>query len=500
MKQAAIPTEEKQEKIRVGTALIKQLSSSFYPHPRMLFDEMTSNARDAMATVVKITILEDRIEIEDNGEGMTSEQLVRFFYISHTDKPQTQKRTKNGITREIIGRFGIGKLSLYQLCIWFEIISWRDGVTSSATFNFKEFEENEFIDDFDLKVSSVKNNVKGSGTRLVLHELKQSVSGMKLKRDLMRTMPLTSDFRIVISGSDLDSPVELRAGDIVQGHKYPINDFVEGVGKVRGDIVYKQSESGDFGIFVRVFGRLVNLDNPRDIVDFPSLVNAQQFHRRIYAELFVNGLNDALLTNRSGFVVNHPAYIAFQAWIKKKLNQCNRIEAKWWTEERDKRVTEILPRAIADVLSRDEKPSKDPDSIRESAVARSGKIVSSQPHTKARKEEMLAEEDAEEPSFDFRGERIKIKVRMIPDGPEAVFDKAKKTIVINSMHPMYTITQSLGRGSGGVLYHSFKTAVLFTSLETSKTIEEFRKKYNELISEGERNLSSMKLGGKKSEK
>ena len=51
----------KEDSIRVGVNLLKQLSTSFYSNSRMIFDELVTNARDAMANVVEISINEESI-------------------------------------------------------------------------------------------------------------------------------------------------------------------------------------------------------------------------------------------------------------------------------------------------------------------------------------------------------------------------------------------------------------------------------------------------------
>src|SRR3989338_6592464 len=86
--------QKMERKIKVGTDLIRQLSTTFYPHTRMIFDEIISNSLDAMSSVVKLDIQTDTITFEDNGEGMTRDQLVKFFYIAHTEKKSGETKTK----------------------------------------------------------------------------------------------------------------------------------------------------------------------------------------------------------------------------------------------------------------------------------------------------------------------------------------------------------------------------------------------------------------------
>ena len=490
---------ENLEKIRVGTALIKQLSTSFYPNPRMIFDEMVSNANDALATVVRLDIGENEIVIEDNGEGMTKEQLIRFFYISYTDKPGApMRKTKEGIKREIIGRFGIGKLSLYQICSWFEITTWKDGIISHAEFSFDDFEKNEFIDDFSLNVSSETTGNKGSGTRLVLHKLKTSISAKNIKRDLTRTMPLRSDFRIIISGIGLDRSVELRSEDVVTGHKYQIDEFVEDVGKIKGVVIYKERTTiEDFGVYIRVFGRLVNMDNPGGIIDITNLSYAQQFQRRIYAEFNVNGLSDALLTNRAGFILNHPVYIKFQDWVKSRLNKLNRIEAERYSKLQEEKEGEMLPKAIADIFPKGKEATAIYSGFKtekkQSSIANLTPLEKSQQDMEDGQIRDVVMQ--KEPCFAFGGKRIRIRIDKILNGPEGVFDRERNVIIINSEHPMYIISRSQGK-TWGVLYHSLKTCILLVALEMSSNLDGFRKMYEELSREST-GVGEIKLRGRR---
>lgn len=156
--------DKKPRTMRVGTQIIRQLSTTFYPNIRMIFDELVSNARDAIATEVKIYIGTDKIMIEDNGYGMSPEELEKFFFISSTDKEPGEIKITGSIKRAIIGKFGIGKLSMYRICNKFEITTWRDGVTSRATFDFSEFESKKFVDEFELDVEEIGQQAKGHGT------------------------------------------------------------------------------------------------------------------------------------------------------------------------------------------------------------------------------------------------------------------------------------------------------------------------------------------------
>jgi len=429
-------------KMRVGTQLIKHLSSTFYPNPLIIFDELLSNARDAMATEVKITITDDEIIVEDNGEGMSPEELVKFFYISYSEKPTAPMRqVSKTLVRQVIGKFGIGKLSLYQICEMFHIYTWKGGTASEAEFNFTQFEKKKFIDDVDLSVKVHKTSTHSNGTKLILEGLKTRVDANDLKRKIVRIMPLTRDFKVIFTAGKFKNLV-LRSEEVLKGNiqsSHEIDEEVRGIGRIKGRLVYKKHETGqDYGVFIRVFGRLVNLESPRDVINFSDLTHARQFAKKIYFELSVDSLNDALQTNRAGFIKTDPRYVTLCNWLKTTLNRYNSNEHDRWKkaqeEGQDKRAEEYITRDFIPV---------------------------------------------------FKNTLPRISIKLEPLGlrqPEGVFNSSTQKIIINSLHPFFTTARAEGK-DWGVWYHSLRVSITLIALESSKTLEEFKDKYNKLVDE-----------------
>lgn len=98
--------------ISVNTRIVRLLSASTYEDFPSAIREIVSNAYDADATRVDITIdLEkDYIEINDNGIGMTPEQFDYYLTIAGT---KYSSRTTQELNRERIGQFGIGFLAIF---------------------------------------------------------------------------------------------------------------------------------------------------------------------------------------------------------------------------------------------------------------------------------------------------------------------------------------------------------------------------------------------------
>jgi hypothetical protein len=99
--------------LTVDKRIVRLLSASTYENFPDAIREMVSNAYDADATEMHITIdlKQDFIEIRDNGNGMTPDEFGFFLRIAG------QKRDKSRISptynRKQIGQFGVGFLAIF---------------------------------------------------------------------------------------------------------------------------------------------------------------------------------------------------------------------------------------------------------------------------------------------------------------------------------------------------------------------------------------------------
>lgn len=109
--------------LAVDKRIVRLLSASTYENFPDAIREMVSNAYDADATEVSITIdlKKDFIEVKDNGNGMTPKEFEFFLRIAG------QKRDKSRVSpvfkRRQIGQFGIGFLAIFPFGEKIEISS-----------------------------------------------------------------------------------------------------------------------------------------------------------------------------------------------------------------------------------------------------------------------------------------------------------------------------------------------------------------------------------------
>lgn|GEM_PF-3220374 len=466
--------------IRVGTRIIKQLSTTFYPNPLIIFDELVSNASDALASVVRIRLEDDTISIEDDGEGMTPDGLVHFFYISHTEKDNRKIRSFKGVKRYIIGKFGIGKISLYQVCKKFNISTWKNGIVSSASFNFEEFDKSEFVDKFKLHVISEKTDKSGSGTTITLLDLnKDALKGidvLAVKRRLVKTMPLIDGFRIVLSGTGVQGEIEVKPEDIVGRirNTYPIDEDVPEVGPVTGKIVFfNKEEPKSYGVNIRIYGRLVNVDSVTGVINFATFTHPRMLYNKIHVSLNADGLNDALQTNRAGFILTHPAYMAFVEWLKRRIVSLLKKEYIVWEGVKEELISKTIPVGVTQAFQ----TSSHLDPIR---PAKSQRTPSRRDITISSQSVIRRDEQKSNLATLIRSGKIEIEVKPLSVlEPEVVFDSRKKVLLINSLNPSYAFAHSQAR-LPGLVYHIFKATAVLIAIESASTVEEFKTKYDEI--------------------
>jgi len=471
------------EKVRVGTRLVQQLSTTFYPHPQIIFDELVSNAHDALASTVRIFLEKDSIIIDDNGEGMTPDGLVHFFYISHTKKNEERVRSFKDVKRIIIGKFGIGKLSIYQICRKFEISTWRDGIESSATFDFDKFETEEFIENFDLEVKSMQTKKLGSGTRIVLLELKTEVTGRLtakiLAKRLSKTMPLDENFKVIVR-DEKSPPITLTKEDIV-GKKikaeYSIEEpSVDGIGRVHGTVMFfKKEDQNNQGVFIRVLGRIVNFDNPKGIINLNNISHPRMFANKIRVDVNADGLDGALLTNRAGFIESDSSYQYFVEWLEKKINSFGELEYKKWQALKADIEKLEIPNAVSEAF--DNSASEIPEFGDDKTTIK--RLMAQQPLSKREKPTSTQSKLATLKSL-IKKKKMKIEMRDLGiDEREAFFDKENGILIVNSTNPSYVFASAHAK-LPGIAYHVFKAAMITIALENSDTLEEFEFLYNAL--------------------
>ena len=155
--------------MRISRLTVDKLGVKLYDRVSAVIAELISNSYDADATEVTVRapmgqylatraggIQSDkgcRIEVEDNGVGMTPEQTQDFFLVVGAERRNDKCRGSNSpiYDRKVMGRKGVGKLAPFGICKVIEVISsGGDRVSQSVDGKVQEgFETSHILLNYD---------------------------------------------------------------------------------------------------------------------------------------------------------------------------------------------------------------------------------------------------------------------------------------------------------------------------------------------------------------
>ncbi|MFI9101683.1 ATP-binding protein [Streptomyces fildesensis] len=194
--------------------VLNHLGINLYSNVPAVLSEIVANAYDADATEVRITIdrVAGRVVISDNGNGMTREEVNgRFLTVGY----RRRDREGGAVTargRRVMGRKGIGKLSLFSIARVIEVETAKgedknalvmrlDGVQRAMT-------EAGGNGEYRPEVRSVESIDFESGTRITLTNLKKGLNNTSgaLRKRLARRFSILGaeeNFHLFIDGVEV---------------------------------------------------------------------------------------------------------------------------------------------------------------------------------------------------------------------------------------------------------------------------------------------------------
>ena len=202
-------TEDMNEyRMTIDLNVLNHLGLGLYSNVPAVLSEAVANAWDADATKVKIAINPNNgtVVIEDNGHGMTVEDAnKKFLTIGYRRRADGGATTPKG--RRVMGRKGIGKLSLFSIAELVEVHSVKDGQRHGFKMDVKKIQEEiERAGNTQYYPEPVAPNAVDLrvGTRIVLGRMKRRLnrSSNALRRRLARRFSIISgnEFEITLDG------------------------------------------------------------------------------------------------------------------------------------------------------------------------------------------------------------------------------------------------------------------------------------------------------------
>jgi hypothetical protein len=199
----------------VDLNVLDHLGINLYSNAAAVLTEAVANAWDADAQLVQIRIdmAHRRIEIEDDGIGMTIEDMNgKYLRVGYRRRDNPLGRmTPSG--RNVMGRKGLGKLSLFSIADTIEVQSAKDGQKHGLVMNTVGIKKSVVDGEQKYKpeeLPSEKVDIE-KGTKIVLTDIKLQRIGKSvtaLRKRLARRFSIVGpsyNFEIKIDGDPITS-------------------------------------------------------------------------------------------------------------------------------------------------------------------------------------------------------------------------------------------------------------------------------------------------------
>ena len=129
-------------RMTIDLNVLNHLGINLYSNNPAVLAEAVANAWDADAENVDVTIdaASGRVVIEDDGHGMSSDDInAKFLRVGRRRRDDEPLTTKH--RRPVMGRKGIGKLSLFSIADTIEVQSARNDVQAGFVMSRPAIEE-----------------------------------------------------------------------------------------------------------------------------------------------------------------------------------------------------------------------------------------------------------------------------------------------------------------------------------------------------------------------
>ncbi len=269
---------EQKLKMSFDPGTIEHLGVKMYSKLPNAIAELIANAYDADASVVNIklydNIEEKKIIVEDNGVGMSFEEINDLFLrIGRNRRKEGMTHSPSG-KRKVTGKKGLGKLAFFGIggSIRVETIKENSGKKISFVLDWEEListHDKDYEPKFDIE--DVGKDVKGTTIILTKLQRKSQLEKSDLAISLSKLFNFFDcTFEVYISRND-DEPLKiddkLKYDNITAEFEWDISDIVKKFDyeyglkdQIRGKILSteKPIKPGLRGITLYSNGRMVN--------------------------------------------------------------------------------------------------------------------------------------------------------------------------------------------------------------------------------------------------
>jgi len=349
--------EDKKLKMEFDMNTIQHLGISMYSTLPPVIAEIIANSWDADSNEVNVELFDDfnkSIIISDNGNGMSFEDInEKYLIIGRNKRIKEKKDITNKLKRRVIGRKGIGKLSIFGIAEEVSIITIREGIKNKFQMSLNTIKNSDKIYYPEHVIKEEKTDEK-NGTVIELTKLKRrsKFSPDDLALDLARRFLIFDDnFKVWITyNNDKKNKIlinnEMRFKDLDIEYKWTFpND------KFKSDFEYKDNVNGIIytaekpvpenikGVYLIARGKLVHKN------DFYGIRSSDYAHAYLTGWLNVDYIdedieNDLISTHRESIVWENEEMEDLRDYIQKIINYVTTEWRKNRSENKEKKIKE----------------------------------------------------------------------------------------------------------------------------------------------------------------
>jgi len=270
--------------MNINLNVLKHLGLHLYSNSVAVLSETVANAWDADASEMNIEIISDNeIIITDNGLGMSLDDINQRFllvgYQRRDDNRSDAKKTVFG--RSVMGRKGIGKLSLFSIAKIIEVYSLKENEELQALrMNTDEIEsqiqrqnQSVYYPDPIAKEDQIKlPSSFTKGTIIRLTELKKTrmVSERQLRTRLARRFSLLGlkGFKVEVNNSEISASDRSFFRKLQYIWVFGADDYIKKIKEQTKDCKrFIEIDGGILGTEYKVQGWVGTADTPKSLVD-----------------------------------------------------------------------------------------------------------------------------------------------------------------------------------------------------------------------------------------
>jgi hypothetical protein len=352
--------------MQLSLNVLNHLGINLYSNISSVLSEVVANAWDADAEKVDIQINDDYVVISDDGHGMSIDDANKKFLMVGYRRREQDVAITGRFKRPVMGRKGIGKLSLFSIANHIKVFSVKNNERHGFEMRLDEIKRkiesgegvyypkklDDFPDDLD------------KGTRIIISGFKRNFRQPEknLKRRLARRFSVVGaeyNFQILLNGQQINpldrdyyhkvqflwvygkddgrynglcrnsENVEVRASAL-EISNYSVKGWI-GTVREAGDL--KDTDTGDNlnKIVVMVRGKVAQEDILGDFIE------GGIYSKYVFGELEADFLDsdnedDIATSSRQNIIEDDARYVDLKNFLEKELKY---IQSNW-TELRNK--------------------------------------------------------------------------------------------------------------------------------------------------------------------